>query len=161
MRTAAEPVISRFAYLRYAGQGHDIRVDLPSFPLRPGYAAEFAARFEQAYLAKYGYRQPGAVVEAVDWYIVASVASASAGAHRARSWRSEGSGPYRRGTRKAYFPEDGGFVDCAVIDRSALPVGEIVEGPAIIEEAEATTLLLPRSTASVSPRGHLVITLEG
>ena len=43
----------------------------------------------------------------------------------------------------------------------ALPVGETIEGPAIIEEAEATTLLLPRSTASVSPRGHLVITLEG
>ena len=139
----------------------DIRVDLPPFPVRSGYAGEVAARFEQAYLAKYGYRQPGAVVEAVDWYIVASVASASAGAHRARSWRNEGSGPFRRGTRKAYFPDAGGYVECAVIDRRALPVGETIEGPAIIEEAEATTLLLPRSTASVSPRGHLVITLEG
>jgi N-methylhydantoinase A len=161
MSTGAEPVISRFAYLRYAGQGHDIRVDLPPFPVRAGYATEIAARFEQAYLAKYGYRQPGAVVEAVDWYIVATVASASAGAHRAKSWRNEGSGSFRRGTRKAYFPDAGGFVDCAVIDRSALPVGEAIEGPAIIEEAEATTLLLPRSTASVSPRGHLVMTLEG
>ena len=161
MSAGAEPAISRFAYLRYAGQGHDIRVDLPPFPVRAGYAAEIAARFEAAYLAKYGYRQPGAVVEAVDWYIVASVASASAGAHRAKSWRSQSSGSFRRGTRKAYFPEAGGFVDCAVIDRSALPVGEVIEGPAIIEEAEATTLLLPRSTASVSPRGHLVMTLEG
>jgi N-methylhydantoinase A len=161
MSAGAEPAISRFAYLRYAGQGHDIRVDLPPFPVRPGYAAEIAARFEAAYLAKYGYRQPGAVVEAVDWYIVATVASTPAGAHRAKSWRNEGSGPFRRGTRKAYFPDAGGFVDCAVIDRSALPVGEVVEGPAIIEEAEATTLLLPRSTASVSPRGHLVMMLEG
>ena len=92
MSAGAEPAISRFAYLRYAGQGHDIRVDLPPFPMRAGYAAEIAARFEAAYLAKYGYRQPGAVVEAVDWYIVASVASASAGAHRAKSWRSAGLG---------------------------------------------------------------------
>ena len=78
-----------------------------------------------------------------------------------RAGSSQASGSFRRGTRKAYFPEAGGFVDCAVIDRSALPVGEVIEGPAIIEEAEATTLLLPRSTASVSPRGHLVMTLEG
>ena len=109
MSAGAEPTISRFAYLRYAGQGHDIRVDLPPFPVRAGYAAEIAARFEAAYLAKYGYRQPGAVVEAVDWYIVASVASASAGAHRAKSWRSQSSGSFRRGTRKAYFPEAGGI----------------------------------------------------
>ena len=154
MSAGAEPAISRFAYLRYAGQGHDIRVDLPPFPMRAGYAAEIAARFEAAYLAKYGYRQPGAVVEAVDWYIVATVASASAGAHRAKSWRSEASGSFRRGTRKAYFPEAGGFVDCAVIDRSALPVGEIIEGPAIIEDADATTRAAARlDTASVSPRG--------
>ena len=50
-------------------------------------------------------------------------------------------------------------MECAVIDRSALPVGETIEGPAIIEEAAATTVLLPRCTASVSQRGHLVITL--
>jgi N-methylhydantoinase A/oxoprolinase/acetone carboxylase beta subunit len=155
----ADPTIKRFAYLRYAGQGHDIRVDLPEFPVRHGYVADVAARFEAAYQTKYGYRQPGAVVEAVDWYIVASVASAGAGWHRAKSWRGQASGSFRRGTRKAYFPEAGGYADCPIIDRSALPIGEIVEGPAIIEEAEATTLLLPRSTASVSPRGHLVITL--
>jgi N-methylhydantoinase A/oxoprolinase/acetone carboxylase beta subunit len=38
-------------------------------------------------------------------------------------------------------------------------VGETVDGPAIIEEAEATTLLLPGSTAAVSARGHLIITV--
>ena len=52
MSAGAEPAISRFAYLRYAGQGHDIRVDLPPFPVRAGYAAEIAARFEAAYLAE-------------------------------------------------------------------------------------------------------------
>jgi 5-oxoprolinase (ATP-hydrolysing) len=40
-----------------------------------------------------------------------------------------------------------------------LPVGEVIEGPAIIEEAEATTVLLPEWTARLSPRGHLIMTL--
>jgi N-methylhydantoinase A len=160
MGTTSEAVITRFAYLRYEGQGHDIRVDLPAFPVGAGYVDQIAARFEAAYQAKYGYRQPGAVVEAVDWYIAASLPNASAGTHRAKSWAAVASGPFRRGTRKAYFPESGGETECAVIDRSALPVGEVIEGPAIIEEAEATTLLLPRSTASVSARGHLIVTLS-
>jgi len=156
---AAAPVIKRFAYLRYAGQGHDLRVDLPEFPVDAGYVARLAACFEEAYLAKYGYRQPGAVVEAVDWYITASVPNASAGAHRAMSWTAKPGAAFRRDVRRAYFPEAGGDVECAVIERSALPVGETIEGPAIIEEAAATTVLLPRCTASVSQRGHLTITL--
>jgi N-methylhydantoinase A len=157
---ALRPSITRFAYLRYAGQGHEIRVDLPEFPIGPDYVGQIVARFEEAYQKKYGYRQPGAVVEAVDWYIVASVANASAGEHRADSWQAKAFGTFRRGTRKAYFPELGGYAECAVIERGALPVGEAISGPAIIEEAEATTLLLPGCTAAVSPRGHLVITLE-
>ena len=159
MGTAAEPTITRFAYLRYAGQGHEIRVDLPKFPIGPDYVPQFTARFEGAYLKKYGYLQPGAVVEAVDWYIITSLPNAGAGAHRAKSWQRAVTGSFHRGARKAYLPEAGGYTDCAVIHRGALPIGEIIEGPAIIEEAEATTLLLPRSKASVSQRGHLVMTL--
>jgi N-methylhydantoinase A len=159
MGSGIAPTLTRFAYLRYAGQGHEIRVDLPDFPVRSDYAPQVTARFEEAYQKKYGYRQAGALVEAVDWYVVATVANATKGAHRARSWKGQASAKFRRGTRKAYLPEQRDYVDCAVIDRSALPVGEVIAGPAIIEEAEATTLLPPGCQASVSPRGHLVITL--
>ncbi len=159
LRTMGEPAIARFASMRYAGQGHEIRVDLPAFPVRSDFVYELSARFEAAYLKKYGYCQGGAVVEAVDWYVVASLANAQAGSHRATSWKKPACGSFRRGTRAAYFPEIGGYADCAVVDRDALPVGEVVEGPAIIEEAEATTLLLPRCSAAASPRGHLVMTI--
>jgi N-methylhydantoinase A/oxoprolinase/acetone carboxylase beta subunit len=159
MGSAVAPTLGRFAYLRYAGQGHEIRVDLPEFPVGSDYAPQVVARFEDAYQKKYGYRQAGAQVEAVDWYVVATVANATKGAHRARSWKEQASTKFRRGTRKAYLPEARGYVDCAVIDRSALPVGEIITGPAIIEEAEATTMLPPGCHAAVSARGHLVITI--
>ena len=128
MGSAVAPSFVRFAYLRYAGQGHEIRVDLPDFPVRSDYAAQITARFEEAYQKKYGYRQAGALVEAVDWYVVATVANATKGAHRAKSWKGQASAHFRRGTRKAYLPELRGYVDCAVIDRSALPVGEVIAG---------------------------------
>lgn len=160
MAANAKPAVTRFAYMRYSGQGHEIRVDLPEFPLNERGITELIGRFESAYEKKYGYRQSGAQVEAVDWYAVATVANAASGAHRAKSWQGAASGAsYKRGTRKAWMPELGGYADCAVVDRRALPVGEVVEGPAIIEEAEATTVLLPNCRASVSAAGHLVITL--
>ncbi|HEU0061909.1 MAG TPA: hydantoinase/oxoprolinase family protein, partial [Hyphomicrobiaceae bacterium] len=151
------PVMARFAFLRYLGQGHEIRVDLPAFPSGENYITELVARFEAAYLAKYGYRQAGAAVEAVDWYLVATIPNGAAVADRARGWRGEGGGEARQGARKAYFPELGGYVDTPVFERRALGVGEVVSGPAIIEEAEATTVVLPKAQAVVSGRGHLVI----
>jgi N-methylhydantoinase A len=156
---SAKASTTRFAYMRYAGQGHEIRVDLPDFPVAADFVHQVAARFEAAYRNKYGYCQPGAVVEAVDWYAVVSIVSGNAGSHRAENFAAPSSGVFRRGTRDVYLPEMGGYAPCAVIDRGALPVGEFIEGPSIIEEAEATTLLLPNCTAAVSPRGHLVIAI--
>jgi N-methylhydantoinase A len=155
--TSSAPQLTRFAYLRYLGQGHEIRVDLPEFPVGAHSIAALTQRFEAAYSAKYGYRQAGAAVEAVDWYLAASIANPAAGANRTQSWRGQAAVSARRDTRPAYFPELGGFIDCAIFERGALGQGEAVEGPAIIEEAEATTVLLPGSRAVVSARGHLVI----
>src|SRR5262245_1207542 len=155
--TIVAPQIARFAYPRYLGQGHEIRVDLPELPVGPHTSAEVIQRCETAYAAKYGYRQAGAAVEAVDWYLVATIPNAAAGATRAQSWRGQGTAGARRGTRKAYFPELGGYIDCAILERAALGKGSAIEGPAIIDEAEATTVLLPGARALVSQRGHLVI----
>ena len=151
------PVMARFAFLRYLGQGHEIRVDLPAFAVGANYIAELVARFEAAYLAKYGYRQAGAAVEAVDWYLMATIPNGAPGANRARGWRGEVSGGARRGVRRAYFPELGGYVDTPIFERGALGPAEALSGPAIIEEAEATTVLLPKAVAVVSQRGALVI----
>jgi N-methylhydantoinase A len=155
--SALPPVMARFAFLRYLGQGHEIRVDLPAFPTGENYIAELLARFEAVYLAKYGYRQGGAAVEAVDWYLVATIPNGAPGANRARGRRGEVSGGAQRGARPAYFPELGGYVDTPVFERGALGAGETLSGPAIIEEVEATTVLLPKAVAVVSERGHLVI----
>jgi N-methylhydantoinase A len=157
--TALTPKLTRFAYLRYAGQGHEIRVDLPALFSAAPYVAEVVARFEQAYQAKYGYRQAGAQVEAVDWYLLASIPNGSAATHGAPGWRGGKAGKALSGKRQAYLPELGGYAECAVFERALLASGEVVAGPAIIEEAEATTLIPPGSTAAVSQRGHLVIQL--
>ena len=49
MGSDVTPSLARFAYLRYAGQGHEIRMDLPELPAGSDYTRQVTARFEEAY----------------------------------------------------------------------------------------------------------------
>jgi N-methylhydantoinase A/oxoprolinase/acetone carboxylase beta subunit len=48
-------------------------------------------------------------------------------------------------------------VNCDVIDRYRLRAGDLFNGPAIVEERESTTLVLPGDVVTVSSSGHLLI----
>jgi N-methylhydantoinase A len=58
------------------------------------------------------------------------------------------------------FPEAGGALDCAVYDRARLCAGNVIAGPAIVEQMDTTTLLPPGSRAEVDRLGNLLVTLE-
>jgi N-methylhydantoinase A len=60
-----------------------------------------------------------------------------------------------RGTRKVWFA--GGWTEAAIWDRLALPVGAVVEGPAILEQPDATTVLDPGLTARADAFGNLIV----
>ena len=69
---------SRYAYMRFAGQGFEIHVDLPDGPIGPDYAQRAARAFHDAYERKHRFRDDAAEVEAVDWAIVATLPRADA-----------------------------------------------------------------------------------
>jgi N-methylhydantoinase A len=146
--------------MRYRGQGHEIRVDLPNDPKTPGYLSEIIHRFQDAYQKIYGYHEKSAAIEGVDWYLSASIASGVT-AELDKPKLAKKPGAARRTSRKAYFPEYKGFTNCAIIDRYKLALGEVVEGPAIVEERESTTLILPNDRATLTENGNLVILIDG
>ena len=51
--------------------------------------------------------------------------------------------------------------DASVVDRYAMRPGTSITGPALIEEREAMTVVLPDDVASISNNGHLVIEIAG
>ena len=61
----------------------------------------------------------------------------------------------RTGTRRVHVA--GAPREAAVYDRLALPAGAAVAGPAILEQADATTFLGPDLAATVDRFGNLVI----
>jgi N-methylhydantoinase A len=60
-------------------------------------------------------------------------------------------------SRKAYFGELGGFVDCPVYVRYDLRDGPGVEGPAIIEQKDTTILILPGQSVRIDSNDLLLI----
>ncbi|MGO8315991.1 hydantoinase/oxoprolinase family protein, partial [Rhizobium ruizarguesonis] len=63
----------------------------------------------------------------------------------------------KKGSRKVYFQEIGGFAETAVYDHYKLPVGEEVKGPAIVEQRESTAVVGPSGAFHVDAHGNLVI----
>ena len=45
--------------------------------------------------------------------------------------------------RRVYFEESGGFVECQRYDRYRLGAGQVIAGPAIVEEVDSTTVIHP------------------
>jgi N-methylhydantoinase A/oxoprolinase/acetone carboxylase beta subunit len=71
-----------------------------------------------------------------------------------------GAGGGLKGRRRAWFPETGGWTECAVYDRYALAPGARLEGPAIVEERESTSVLPPGTSAAVDEYANLLVTLD-
>ena len=152
---AREISYQRTADMRYVGQGHEVSVRLPSGALIDRHITEITAEFEKTYRELYGRKGPDVPLEIINWRVVAS------GPRPEMSFKlssdTSARGDPRKGSRRAYFPECGGFVDTAVYDRYALKPGMEFNGPAIVEERESTLIVGGRGRARVDERLNVIM----
>ncbi len=159
MQGGATPTIVRSASMRYAGQGYELRIGLPAGDIDDTYPARALAAFHAAYYREYGYSDPDAPVEVSDWFAIATLAGSHAGAGFWLHGTSAGGDPVVD-ERPAYFPEAGGSVPTRIVDRYALTTAHRIQGPALVQERESTTVVLPGDVVSVSAVGNLVIDIR-
>jgi 5-oxoprolinase (ATP-hydrolysing)/N-methylhydantoinase A len=148
----AEIGIRRAVDMRLLGQMHEIEVPLPDGALSPDSLAEIFRRFNEVYAARYTHVYSGAVMEAITWRVTAEGPLPQLDIREA-SGRSDAQA--RKGTRPAWF--DGRFAETPVYERYALKAGDRLDGPAIIEEREATTVVPPGDTLLVDDSFNLRI----
>ena len=146
--------------MRFVGQGYEISVNIPSRTYRPEDVADLRDAFFGSYSETYGDRSFSRAdsIEFVHFRVAASVSLASAAVETIASGGGDPSSA-RRGRRPVYFPETNGFVPCDVFDRYGLKDGDIIDGPAIIEERESTVVLIPDSRARVDQAGNIIVDL--
>ena len=133
--------VRRHAYIRYAGQGHEIKVELPHWPLKKQDRDSIQNAFMHAYESQYGRGIPGVPLEILTWSLTASTepdehirsdVGISTDAKLTSDKRSE-----------VRMPDRVKSENCPVIERHAIPLNTDVKGPAIITENQ-TTLILPQ-----------------
>ena len=152
--TAAEPLIERWAYMRYAGQGWEIpvEVDAVSFDAQGGEL--LAVEFAKAYETLFGRAIEGLAIEAVSWSVRASLPRAPA----VRVEREDGAEPAPVAGRRPMFDTAAmAAADGSVVERSRIGVGQRVTGPAAVVEPQTTTVLSSAHTAIMQPDGCLLI----
>ncbi|TAJ78026.1 hydantoinase/oxoprolinase family protein [bacterium] len=153
--SAAEISYQRSADMRYVGQGHEVSVPLPDGTLGKSDFPQVTAAFEQTYQALYGRKGPDVPLEVINWRVVASGPQAKMDFRLplAASARNKA----LKGSRLAYFPEHGRYVETPVYDRYALAPGASFSGPAIVEERESTLIVGARGHARVDERLNVIV----
>lgn len=150
---------SRGAYMRYAGQGHEIFVELPDGAIGAGDAGALRDAFETEYRRLFARHIPGAQIEIMSWTV--AVATERAKAASVASAGSGGGGTARRMGQSNVF--DSGLekrVEADVYDREELAPGTTFAGPAIVVEEGTSTLVSSRFDAHVDGNGALILTLK-
>jgi N-methylhydantoinase A len=149
----------RACSMRYRGQGYELRVELPAGPIDESFPATARSAFEEVYRANYGYIDRSASIEGIDWHLMAVIGQETP-ITIGRIGSGSSSTPASETYRDAYFPEAGGFVNARVIDRYVMQPGQRIAGPAMIEERESTTVVLPGDIAYVTETGHLMVEIN-
>ena len=146
-----ETVVLHGADMQFSGQTHLIRVAIPSPAVSRD---ELQALFEEAYFARFRVRLPE--IRAVLVNLVTSVIGRRRGFALA-TLAGAGDGPARIGEREIYA--DGCWQPAAVHARDRLRPDDRIEGPAVVQQVDATTVIEPGAVAVVDAIGNLRITV--
>ena len=156
---AERRLIELKADLRYVGQSYELSV-----PIEPATAegwAGLAMRFHEAHRQRFGHADERAPIETVTlaatgWGRVepprlASLPPGGPSAEQARV-----------GVRPVFFEPEavgvrGSWHDTTLYERSRLRAGNVVHGPAVIDEVSATTVLYPGDVATVHETGAIFV----
>ena len=149
--------IERHAEMRYEGQFHDIEVPLPP-RLQPEVASSLRERFDAEYARLFGMALDGYPVHVLNWRVLVRAPGATIDLRGSSD--GTGSSPEAvTGRRSIYLSDRRTFADVPVYHRQRLAEGAAIDGPAVIEEAEATTLLWPGDRLTVDAQRNLIITI--
>ena len=147
--------IDRWLDLRYAGQEHTVRTPVEEGELDDGRFGAVSDRFHQLHDQAYSFRQEDPI-EIVNFHLTAWGRVDKPGLRPPEDGRGTKL-RFLKGMRPVVF-EGEGSVDSDVVERSLLPIGACVFGPAVIEEPACTTILYPGQRCDVDSFGNLAIT---
>ncbi len=149
---------SRRAFMRYKGQGHEIEIVLPDRDLTLADVAHLGEAYEARYRDLFHRSVPGMVIEIMTWALTLATAEAPPAVLPAPAFHRAATAQSRRGI---VLEGDGRAREVPLFRRADLAPGDGLEGPALIVEAQTTTLVGAGFAALVGPGGHIHLERRG
>jgi len=149
-------VFKRSADIRYHGQGYEIEVPVGEGDISAASLESLKESFHRIHERLYGYHLAGEEMEIV-YLRLAALGRVSKPEFFKADLSGEDARRAFKETRPVYM--DYAWVDTAVYDRALLAPGNVIQGPAIIEQFDSTTLVKSGQTARVDEYMNLMITL--
>jgi len=153
---AADRRMLRSVDLRYHGQSFELSIAVPPGALTAADIGRLRGEFDAAHERAYGYAAPEDAVELVN----VRLAAIGVTPRPRRAPLAAGPGDPAaavKGHRDVWFTEGAGWRKTVVLDRAKLLRGNVIAGPAVIEDHDASTLVHPGWEAAVDEHGNLLL----
>ncbi len=148
--------IRRQCDMRYLHQGYQLAVDCPASAVNENIRVTLKQAFDRSHQRVYGASAPDEDAEIVTFRVIAEIEVPRLEPPRVES----GDGDAARaqtGERALWDSAVGAFSTAAVFDRTRLFGGDRIEGPAIIEQFDSTTVVPAGQSAELDAFATLVI----
>ena len=146
--------------MRYVGQSYELPIPLGGGKLEASQLARVQEDFHQEHDRAYGFSAPEEPVEVVTLRLTA-IGNIAKPPLRELGRNGGGAASAQRTKRPVYFAESAGFVECPIYDRYKLGPESIIQGPAVVEEMDSTTVIHPGYLATVDKFGNMFLSASG
>lgn len=154
-------VLMRIGDCRYEGQGYELRVQAPSGNIDAGWVDQMIQALHQTHEREYGRRFPDKDIELVNIRVVGIGKIPDLKPAELPAGGAEPDREALTATRNVVFDVGGRPETVATphYDRTRLKAGNVIRGPAVVEQTDTTTLILPELTAETDRFGNLIVRL--
>ncbi|MCR4404925.1 MAG: hydantoinase/oxoprolinase family protein [Candidatus Acetothermia bacterium] len=144
--------------LRYSGQEHTLGVPAPA-KMTDADKEGLGRAFDEAHYRVYGHNAPDEAKEIVSLKVIGIGKVKKPILQALKRGRQNPAAQAKIGKRRVYVG-NGRYQEFSIYRRDRLLAGNVIPGPAIIEEPTATTVVESDQTCSVDQYGNLVISLS-
>lgn len=139
--------LQRSIDMRYAGQNYELSIPADD-------PTALRAAFEAEHTRMYGYIAPEEPIQLVTFRVEATGRVPKSEFREAAAGTGQ---PTAEGWRQVWLPEADGWTEVPLFARATLGAGQSLTGPAIVEQMDSTTLILPGQTARIDRYANIVI----
>ena len=148
--------MARSLDMRYLGQSYELNIPIPEGEITGEVLGNIEKRFHTLHEARYGYYAADETIQNVN-IRVSAIGIIPPLELKAEKGEEESPNKALKGFRDIHLPRSGSNVRCAIYDRYRLKPGNVLTGPAIIEQVDSTTFIRSEQEAKIDCHRQIVL----